>query len=80
MSVAVTHGRTATSVAARRAPPPKKHGERPNLRPRTADLYRWLLAERMGRRPVGNIRALPGGPTMPGRRIMALSWALAVSG
>ena len=28
MSVAVTHGRTATSVAARRAPPPKKHGER----------------------------------------------------
>jgi hypothetical protein len=38
MSAAVTHGRTATSVAARRAPPPKKHGERPNLRPRTADL------------------------------------------
>ena len=55
MSVAVTHGRTATSIAARRAPPPKKRGERPNLRPRTADLYRWLLAERVGRRPVGNI-------------------------
>ena len=29
MSAAVTHGRTATSVAARRAPPPKKHGETP---------------------------------------------------
>jgi hypothetical protein len=61
MSVAVTHGRTATSVAARRAPPPKKHGERPNLRPRTADLYRLLPADQVGRRLVGNIRALPGG-------------------
>jgi hypothetical protein len=30
MSVAVTDGRTATSVAARRAPPPpEKHGETP---------------------------------------------------
>jgi len=29
MSVAVTHRRTATSVAARPAPPPKKHGETP---------------------------------------------------
>ena len=29
MSVAVTHGRTAASVAARRAPPPKKHVETP---------------------------------------------------
>jgi len=29
MSVAVTHGRTATSVAGRRAPRAKKHGETP---------------------------------------------------
>ena len=43
MSVAVPHGRTATSVAARRAPPPKKHGNRPNPRPRTVDLHRGSL-------------------------------------
>jgi hypothetical protein len=29
MSVAVTHGRSATSAAACRAPPPKRHGETP---------------------------------------------------
>jgi hypothetical protein len=31
MSVAVTHGRTGSSVAARRVPPPKKHGETPPI-------------------------------------------------
>ena len=31
MSAAVTHGRTATSVAAYRAPPPEKHGDPPPI-------------------------------------------------
>jgi Phage integrase, N-terminal SAM-like domain len=58
---AVTHGRTATRVAARRAPSPKKHGERPNLRPRTVDRYRSLMKKRvapyLGDMPTGKLSA-----------------------
>ena len=40
MSVAVTNGRTAASVAARRAPPPKKHVETPPIA--VSDIATWV--------------------------------------